>query len=63
MRRLRQKLEVDANNPHYLMTVRGVGYKLVTDETRTSDEPARARGRCAGGRRGRRRRRTGRLRP
>jgi DNA-binding response OmpR family regulator len=33
MRRLRQKLEVDANNPQHLQTVRGVGYKLVrTDD-------------------------------
>ncbi|HEX9115866.1 MAG TPA: winged helix-turn-helix domain-containing protein [Anaerolineae bacterium] len=27
--RLRQKIEPDANNPHYLMTVRGRGYKLI----------------------------------
>ena len=27
--RLRQKLEPDAANPHYLITVRGRGYKLV----------------------------------
>ncbi len=29
MRRLRQKLEVDANQPAHLVTVRGVGYRLV----------------------------------
>jgi len=29
VRRLRQKIEVDENNPQYLMTVRGFGYKLV----------------------------------
>ncbi len=29
MRRLRQKLEVDPNNPRHLQTVRGVGYRLV----------------------------------
>jgi len=29
MRRLRQKLEVDPNNPRHLLTVRGVGYRLV----------------------------------
>jgi two-component system response regulator RegX3 len=27
--RLRQKLEPDAANPHYVITVRGRGYKLV----------------------------------
>jgi DNA-binding response OmpR family regulator len=29
MRRLRQKLEVDPNRPAHLLTVRGVGYRLV----------------------------------
>ena len=29
MRRLRQKLEVDPNRPIHLLTVRGVGYRLV----------------------------------
>jgi DNA-binding response OmpR family regulator len=29
MRRLRQKLEVDANHPRHLITVRGIGYRLV----------------------------------
>jgi DNA-binding response OmpR family regulator len=26
--RLRKKLETDPKNPHYVLTVRGVGYKL-----------------------------------
>jgi DNA-binding response OmpR family regulator len=30
MRRLRQKVEVDPNRPVHLLTVRGVGYRLVT---------------------------------
>ncbi len=29
MRRLRQKVEVDPNQPRHLLTVRGVGYRLV----------------------------------
>jgi hypothetical protein len=29
MRRLRQKVEVDANRPMHVQTVRGVGYRLV----------------------------------
>lgn len=29
--RLRQKLEPDPDNPQYLLTVRGQGYKLVSD--------------------------------
>ena len=29
MRRLRQKVEIDPNHPAHLMTVRGVGYRLV----------------------------------
>ncbi len=32
MRRLRQKLEADPNRPSHLLTVRGVGYRLVTLE-------------------------------
>jgi DNA-binding response OmpR family regulator len=35
MRRLRQKLEMDPNKPAHLLTVRGVGYRLVA-----ADEPA-----------------------
>lgn len=34
MRRLRQKLEVDANLPRHLLTVRGVGYRLASDDAR-----------------------------
>ena len=29
MRRLRQKVEVDPNKPAHLLTVRGIGYRLV----------------------------------
>jgi len=32
MRRLRQKLEVDANRPRHLLTARGVGYRLMATE-------------------------------
>jgi DNA-binding response OmpR family regulator len=38
MRRLRQKLEPDPNHPRHLMTVRGVGYRLVASEA-TVDAP------------------------
>lgn len=34
MRRLRQKLEVDPNLPRHLLTVRGVGYRLASDDAR-----------------------------
>jgi two-component system response regulator MtrA len=30
MRRLRQKVERDANKPQHVQTVRGVGYRLVS---------------------------------
>jgi DNA-binding response OmpR family regulator len=30
MRRLRQKVEVDPNKPAHLLTVRGIGYRLVS---------------------------------
>jgi DNA-binding response OmpR family regulator len=33
MRRLRQKIEPNANRPRHLITVRGVGYRLETDAT------------------------------
>ena len=29
--RLRRKIEIDATNPSYLHTVRGIGYRLLTD--------------------------------
>jgi len=35
MRRLRQKLEVDPNRPRHLLTVRGIGYRLVATGTGT----------------------------
>jgi DNA-binding response OmpR family regulator len=38
MRRLRQKLELDPNRPRHLLTVRGIGYRLVA----TSDAGGRA---------------------
>ena len=48
MRRLRQKIEVDPNRPVHLLTVRGVGYRLVPTETAGgSTEPPVAR--AAGG--------------
>jgi DNA-binding response OmpR family regulator len=37
MRRLRQKLEIDPNHPRHLMTVRGIGYRLIGGE---DGEPA-----------------------
>ena len=44
MRRLRQKLEVDANRPRHLLTARGVGYRLMA----TGPSGAAAIG-CSGG--------------
>ena len=41
MRRLRQKLEVDPNRPAHLVTVRGVGYRLVAAE-RAGEPPGSA---------------------
>jgi DNA-binding response OmpR family regulator len=32
MRRLRQKVEVEPNHPVHLLTVRGVGYRLVASQ-------------------------------
>jgi DNA-binding response OmpR family regulator len=41
MRRLRQKVEVDPNRPAHIITVRGVGYRLVATTTGPSaDTPA-----------------------
>jgi two-component system response regulator ResD len=40
MRRLRQKVEVDPNRPAHLMTVRGVGYRLVSG----ASQPPRGEG-------------------
>lgn len=31
IRRLREKVEENPSDPHYLLTVRGLGYKLVTE--------------------------------
>jgi two-component system response regulator MtrA len=39
MRRLRQKVEVDANRPAHLLTVRGVGYRLVAAEATPEQAP------------------------
>jgi DNA-binding response OmpR family regulator len=35
MRRLRQKLELDPNHPRHLLTVRGIGYRLVATQAAT----------------------------
>jgi len=40
MRRLRQKIEVDPNKPAHLITVRGVGYRLVAAEGAGTIAPA-----------------------
>jgi len=39
MRRLRRKLETDPNHPAHLLTVRGIGYRLVATEMAAA-EPA-----------------------
>ncbi len=39
MRRLRQKIEVDPNHPTHLLTVRGVGYRLVRADVVGRDTP------------------------
>ena len=40
MRRLRQKVEVDPNQPAHLLTVRGVGYRLVEAAAAAASAPA-----------------------
>ncbi len=41
MRRLRQKIEVDPNKPVHLLTVRGIGYRLIeTSAPESGREPA-----------------------
>ena len=42
MRRLRQKVEVDPNQPVHLLTVRGVGYRLVATATPAAAPDRRA---------------------
>jgi DNA-binding winged helix-turn-helix (wHTH) protein len=44
MRRLRQKIEADPDHPKHLLTVRGVGYRLVASPSapRTDASPATA---------------------
>jgi DNA-binding response OmpR family regulator len=43
MRRLRQKLETDPNHPRHLLTVRGVGYRLMPGARAAPDPTAQAR--------------------
>ena len=40
MRRLRQKIEPDPNRPAHVVTIRGVGYRLVTSPDRAPEAPA-----------------------
>jgi DNA-binding response OmpR family regulator len=39
MRRLRQKLEIDANHPRHLVTVRGIGYRLEASSPSATGAP------------------------
>ena len=39
VRRVREKLEPDPNNPQYLMTDRGVGYRLIVQNAAAADAP------------------------
>jgi DNA-binding response OmpR family regulator len=41
MRRLRQKIEVDPDHPVYLMTVRGLGYRLIPSRDNDRLVPSR----------------------
>jgi DNA-binding response OmpR family regulator len=40
MRRLRQKLETDPNHPRHLVTVRGIGYRLMATQAVTAGQSA-----------------------
>ena len=40
MRRLRQKVEIDPNRPAHLITVRGIGYRLIQTSTAEPATPA-----------------------
>ena len=37
--KLREKIENDANNPEYLLTVRGAGYKMILPKTTVNSRP------------------------
>lgn len=44
IRRLREKIEADAGTPRYLLTVRGLGYKLVKAGSERTREAAESKG-------------------